>query len=563
MSLFYPQYPNRKIVCLDGFWQFSFKEDFCLLDKLDRFAIDYNEIASVPGVFDASSDHAGRRGIGFYRTTFEAYSSSSMMLRLGGLGLWGAIYIDGKRIGIDDLPYTGMDFEFTVKKGMHELVIAVDNRISTDQTILFAPNYDYYGFGGIYRSVELHAISDYAMDRAEIITKSLLGHFKIKLSFLGKPPDILDFTAQVDQKTDQRFRLPVKNNVVEFELTEKNLSLWSSEKPNLHLLKITAGEDVLTEQFGVRMVEVRGEDLLLNGKKLLLHGFCRHETHPEFGPALPDAVLLEDMALLRQMHCNFVRGTHYQQDKRFLSLCDQFGILVWEEGIGWGDGAERLINPLFQSGQIRQQRWIVKNSFNHPCVIIRGFLNEGHSEVEESRDLYEKLVHELKRLDPSRPVTFASNQIERDLNFDLADVISLNIYPGWYAKNRDCARPLSEIKTRLDEVCAYLNSKDCCHKPLLISEIGAGAIYGWRDRFKTYWSEEYQRDYLEEVCKNIFANKRISGVALWQFCDGKTYSGCYALGRPRSFNNKGVLDEYRHPKLAFDVVAKYFKDAQK
>ena len=39
-------------------------------------------------------------------------------------------------------------------------------------------------------------------------------------------------------------------------------------------------------------------------------------------------------------------------------------------------------------------------------------------------------------------------------------------------------------------------------RPLLISEIGAEALNGFRDPLKTYWSEGYQPDLLKEWSMN-------------------------------------------------------------
>ena len=55
------------------------------------------------------------------------------------------------------------------------------------------------------------------------------------------------------------------------------------------------------------------------------------------------------------------------------------------------------------------------------------------------------------------------------------------------------------------------------------------------------------------------ANDGIAGVAIWQFSDCRTYSSALALGRPRTFNNKGSLDEYRRPKQAVQVVKAIFR----
>ena len=85
---------------------------------------------------------------------------------------------------------------------------------------------------------------------------------------------------------------------------------------------------------------------------------------------------------------------------------------------------------------------------------------------------------------------------------------------------------------------------------------GRDAIYGWHDPLNNHWSEEYQADLLEVVCRKFRSDERIMGLAVWQFCDGRTYADSRALMRPRSFNNKGIFDEYRRPKVAAKVFAR-------
>ncbi len=87
-------------------------------------------------------------------------------------------------------------------------------------------------------------------------------------------------------------------------------------------------------------------------------------------------------------------------------------------------------------------------------------------------------------------------------------------------------------------------------KPYFVSEVGAGAIPGWRDAMAGYWSEAYQARLLNAAVRAVVGDEACSGVAVWQLMDQRTYNGPGALSRPRSFNNKGVLDEYRRPKHA-------------
>jgi beta-glucuronidase len=192
-------------------------------------------------------------------------------------------------------------------------------------------------------------------------------------------------------------------------------------------------------------------------------------------------------------------------------------------------------------------------------VALWGFLNEGASHKPESRAIYERLATTLRALDSTRLVTYASMHPLDDLNLDLVDVVSINCYPGWYAQDKELVAPSDEIVPRLDAIRASLEKRGFGGKPFLVSEIGAGAIYGWRDPLHAHWSEEYQQEYLREVCEEVVKNPAIAGVALWQFCDGRTYASARALMRPRAFNNKGTLDEYRRPKLAYGTVRRIFR----
>jgi len=256
-----------------------------------------------------------------------------------------------------------------------------------------------------------------------------------------------------------------------------------------------------------------------------------------------------------------VRGSHYPQDQRFLDCCDEMGFLVFEESLGWGYDAELHGREDFLDANLRQTRLMVRNSFNHPSVILWGFLNEGGSHDPATRRLYESLVACVRDEDPSRPVTYATNRLWEgvgDRHLDLVDVVSLNMYPGWYARDHSAARPLGEVVPRIRAAIDEVASLGAGDKPLIVSEIGAGAIYGWRDPLMAHWSEEYQRDHLRLVCDEVVANSRIAGIALWQFCDSRTYATARALGRPRAFNNKGTFDEYRRPKLAAEAVKEAF-----
>jgi beta-glucuronidase len=96
---------------------------------------------------------------------------------------------------------------------------------------------------------------------------------------------------------------------------------------------------------------------------------------------------------------------------------------------------------------------------------------------------------------------------------------------------------------------------------VIISEFGAGAIYGDRKPNRAKWTEEYQRDVLDESLRVYLSNPDVVGAVIWQFCDVRVTDGWWKA-RPRSMNNKGIVDEYRRPKLAYDTVKRRMLEAK-
>ena len=565
MNHAYPHYLDRIVHDLDGVWDFQYTPGAEDPAHPDLAALDFGDRLPVPGVFDVMPGYEGRGGTAYYRTRVSVTPNAKLLLKSPGLGMWGAFFWDGRPVGVHDLPYSGMEFVFDAGNGAeHELVVAVDNRFDAARQPLLSPFFDFYCHGGIFRPLELHELPALSLDRAQVrVTDLDAGKVRVEVTFRGDAvPDRVKVRIAFDDEPARARTLTVAGGRGEFTAVLRDKRRWDCEHPVLHTLKVALDGETLVERFGLRTVAAEHGKILLNGEAVRLCGYCRHEAHPEFGPALPPQIIMEDLQLLRQVGCNFVRGCHYPQDQRFLDLCDEFGILVWEESLGWGNRPEQYADPRFAAAQRRQVEPMVKNSGNHPAVILWGFMNEGASDDPECRFLYEDMAAALRKLDPSRLVTYATKKFTNDIDLDLVDVIGLNTYPGWYALDPDKFRPLDEIPARYDEFLAFLHERGFDDKPLLFSEIGAGAIYGWRDRFHGPWSEEYQRDYLDTVLDYFFSHDRVCGISLWQFIDSRTYSTAYSIRRPRAFNNKGIFDEYRRPKLAAETVTRRFRSAR-
>ena len=57
---------------------------------------------------------------------------------------------------------------------------------------------------------------------------------------------------------------------------------------------------------------------------------------------------MQDLQLARDMGANSIRTSHYPNDELFLDLCDELGILVWEENHARGLSEEQMKNPNFE-----------------------------------------------------------------------------------------------------------------------------------------------------------------------------------------------------------------------
>jgi len=553
------EHDTRLVTELNGAWDFAFLGDRDP-DDVDVASIAFTDRMAVPGCFDATPAYAGKRGLAAYRTRAWLQDGAPYRLIFDGVHHWCRIFAGGKALRDHVGGFTRFAVDVTDQPaGEIDVVVLVDNRFDYDRCPLHLEYFDWYHFGGIARCVQLHRLGQLWIDALRVVTEDVATRrIGVTLDYGAvKAPGQTQLVITCDDQVvlSETVDLDAATGRIRRTLELPGAALWSPEEPNLHLLHVRLGEDDMRERMGIREVRVSGQRILINEEPIRLLGFNRHEAHPQFGHGLPGALLVADVQQLRDLGCNFVRGSHYPQDLRFLDLCDEAGLCVWNEAIGWHQTAEHLTDQGYLEAQRVHIGEMVAMSANRPSVIMWGILNEGHSDDPRCRPGYEALLGHLRQLDPTRPVTYACNRPFTDVCFDLVDIVSINRYPGWYFDT------IADIPGYLDQVLAHVDATGHADKPVIVSEIGAGAIYGWRDGHQTRWSEGYQARLLDRVIRYLFLERdRVCGLSIWQFCDCRTTESLEEiLGRPRAFNNKGVVDEYRRPKLAYEVVKRHFQ----
>ena len=556
---------------LNGSWDFRFEEGKPYREVEDP-EFKATDSISVPGCYDMMPKWLCKRGSGLYRRTFRLDEAvENAWLVIDGMGLTGKFAIDGRDLGVHPYPYARLEIPTgPLAAGEHTIFAVIDNRFDWDYQKLARPYYDFYCFGGFYHGVSLVfdnrklfvRTRDYRTGTVEV---ELVNEVKVrgegerrKLVFDGKNEVEVVF---------RNGRATVK--VPDFRL-------WSPEHPNLHTVELipcaslTSGQETaspLRTRFGIRSVEARDRRLWLNGEPLYLKGANRHESHPTFGAATPESLMVTDIQNLKSLGGNFFRGCHYQQAQRFLDLCDENGVLVWEESLGWGNGQHsemakcELTNETFRAQQVVETREMVRASFNHPSVIIFAFMNEFASGKKEGKSLCDELIRTIREEDSGRLVTFACCNNFDEISNENTDLVAFNTYPGWIGSDAGSPENLKRlIRENVEKVVKRYRAK-CPEKPIIVSEMGTCGEYGRHDPAGAQWTEEFEAEYVGDVLDTVFAEPEICGMTIWQFTDARSYhrGGATIRTKPFAENLAGLYDGYRRAKAVVPVVREKFR----
>lgn len=515
---------------------------------------------ATPSCWENYPDFGNYRGEGIYRTTFHA--GGNLRIECKGVSHTATVFLDGKEIARHYNAYTMFDIiVIDVPQGEHILEIKADNRFS-EESALHIPN-DYMSYGGISRPVVLEQLTDIYIKQVHVtpILENDVWEAEVSLTMkniTNKPlccAASAAISTELAEWKDVVFA-PQEQKELTKHLRFTQVETWSMENPKLYEVNavLTIDKkpiDDLIDRFGFRTVNVEGKRILLNGKTIRIKGFCRHEDHPQFGCALPYSAMVADLDSIRHLGANSVRTSHYPNDEVFLDLCDELGILVWEENHARGLSLENMQNPHFEEQAEQVLREMIPAHYNHPSIYIWGILNECASETEYGKECYAKQLALIKTLDRTRLRSFASCKFKTDICFGLPDVVSYNIYPKWYHET-----PVGEY---LNDLYQWVqNETKGSGKPFLITEIGAGGIYGYRNPYHSKWTEEYQAQTLAEQVQTVLDFKDCCGIYIWQFCDVRISEEWFST-RPRTMNNKGVVDEYRRRKLCYNTVKQIFE----
>lgn len=503
------------------------------------------------------------RGLVWYQKRFDAapQPGKRQFLRFGAADYAAEVWLNGERIGRHEGGFTPFTLEVTGKLRAlaNRLVVGVDSERNLQSVP--PPVTDWEDYGGLTRSVRLIEVPETFVDDVWLrLTRD--GRIAVDVALNGKAgagqPVELRIAALglvISGKADAagQWHAAVR--------APRGLQRWQPGAPQLYDAVITAGGDVWRDRVGFRTIEARGPQILLNGKPLFLRGISLHAE--ELGEAPARRIGRDEaralLTLVRDgLGGNFVRLAHYPHGEEMVRAADELGLLVWSEvpvywRVAFGDPDTLALARQMQADNIRRDR-------NRAAVVLWSVANE--TPVSAPRNAFlGQLIADARALDPDRLVTAAllTEREERSgapprmvLADPLAaqlDVMAVNTYNGWYSPDR--LKDLPGIEWSMPQ-----------DKPLVISEFGADAKLGLHDAASDprKFSEEFQQEYYRQTLAELARIPSLAGMSPWILKDFRSPRR-QRPGIQDGWNRKGLVSETGERKLAFAVLAQFYRES--
>lgn len=525
-----------------------------------EFDFDIAPTMSLPGSWNSALPELRYYdGLMHYqrRFNYEPKAGTRAFLHFGAVNYKASVYVNGQKVGQHEGGFTPFSFEVTttLRAGDNQITLEVDSQ-HTAQTIP-PPVTDWDIYGGVTRPIKLIITPETYIDDAfvHLGTDGLI-HVAAKLNGPACADQNVAFTVKALNLKSSA--VSDKTCAVALKLkAPRSLSRWSPESPTLYDVELATGSDRFTDRVGFRTIEVKGDDILLNGKPIFLRGISMHEE--ELG-SNPSRNMTEDQAcallsvIKNDMNGNYVRLSHYPHSDVMVRMADEMGLLVWSEipvywRIDFG-------NPVVLDLAKQMMTENVMRDRNRASVIIWSIGNETPQGPE--RLAYMSALADFTRaLDTTRLISAAVLATRKDSadGVDITiddpllgrlDIASVNTYNGWYSG--DDLERLPEFRWHRVET-----------KPLIFSEFGADAKIGiFGDASNMKYSEDYQALYYEKTLEMADKIDWLRGLSPWilkDFRSPRRQHPTYQQG----WNRKGLISETGAKKKAFHVLSDYYK----
>ncbi|MEG0767434.1 MAG: glycoside hydrolase family 2 TIM barrel-domain containing protein, partial [Clostridia bacterium] len=327
--------------------------------------------------------------VGLYRHPFvlpDGWETERTLLHFDGVDSCYYVWVNGQMAGFSKVPHMPSEFDISALVQPGQNVLHVQVFQWSDGTYL--EDQDMWRLSGIFRDVlllRLPKASLYDLQWNGLLdTDYTTGLFSLDITFHSEEAVnrrvsvcLLDEANHPCYEDTRVLSLDAADTLAHFEAKLPHVRAWTAETPFLYTLLVTlCAQDVVVQvecaRIGFRTVEIHDQQLFVNGVSVKLKGVNRHDTHSVLGHVTPLSSLIEDVTLMKQHHINTVRTSHYPNDPRWLSLCDQYGLYVIDEadlechGIIYNGGYDCMaVDPVWETQFVDRAERMVARDRNH------------------------------------------------------------------------------------------------------------------------------------------------------------------------------------------------------
>ena len=529
---------SDRIQMLNGEWAFRYFDSIYQLTENfyeEEYSLESFDKVQVPGVwqnqgydchqytnlkypFPFDPPYVPKENpCGAYVKEFEYHKEEKapeVYLNFEGVDSCFYVWINGSYVGYSQVAHSTSEFHITefLREGSNRLAVLVlkwcDGSYLEDQ--------DKFRMSGIFRDGYLlkrpeEGIYDYFV-HTQIEEEN--AQIQVEFQYLNKPVStkisLYDQAGNLVAAADNEGTLAADSsdpygNSLQMEV--KTPHLWNPESPYLYEMVIETEDEVITEQLGIRKIEICDTKVIFNGKAIKFQGVNRHDSDPVSGFTISIEQMKKDLLMMKQHNFNAIRTSHYPNSPIFYQLCDQYGFWVIDEADIEAHGPAEFFytnmeweyrksrwhetiadNPEFTEAIVDRVKRCVHRDKNRTSVIIWSMGNESAYGCT-----FEEALKWTKEFDPSRLTHYESALYanpEKKSDFSNLDLYS-RMYPS------------------LEEMRKYA-AKDP-DKPMILCEYCHAMGNGPGDL------EDYYQLFMEQ---DIFC-----GGFVWEWCDHGIYHG--------------------------------------
>ena len=585
-SMLYPKITaTRRIIDMCGMWSFKFDPESAGLENGWQNGLSTPLSMVVPSSFnDYFTEKEQREYTGdfWYETDVFVpgeWHDKNIDIRFDGAVHRACVFVNGEEIMSHEggfVPFTARINNVVKFNQTNKVVVKLNNELSratlpagetrtmADGRKISKPYFDFFNYAGLIRPVRLVATPKEEIIDFEVVHK------------LDGDNSITSYTVETSGENrveisvfDEKGNFIAKAEGKKGEIRIDNVHLWNVLDSYLYTFVITIknGDETIdeyTQQIGIRTVEIKGTDILINNKPVYLKGFGKHEDSPVLGRGYNPAFAKRDFELMKWCGANSFRTAHYPYSEEIMQMADREGFLVIDEVAAVGffesimnfmEASTKTSTGFFTHEDVHTKtkevhkkaiEELIRRDKNHACVFAWSLMNEPETTNSAAVEYFRDIFDYASKTDPqNRPRTFALIAMslpDTCTCYNFADFICLNRYYGWYMQG---GFEMADAKnTFIKEMDKW--AEKGLNKPFVFSEFGADTIPGMHKLPSVMWSEEYQKEYLEMQFKVFDKYDFVKGEQIWNFADFQTVEGIMRADG----NKKGIFTRDRQPKMA-------------